>query len=382
MKQALIIVCMLILSISGIAAEMVKLSAENNSVQVISSSSTETILQFNISQFSQEKVVIDGSDWYHINLLKEGITQDKGFPQLPVFNRSIIIDNNARMKLEVYDVLYQDIALRVAPSKGIITRDIDPATVPYTFEKVYLGRDFYPNALAELSEPYILRDFRGITVKTVPFAYNPETQTLRIFTSYKVRVYQDGTDERNVLNTFSTTVSREFAPIYENHFVNWNTYRYTPVSDTFGKMLVICHTNYMSTILPYVNWKKQKGIETELIQWSTIGTTAANLQTYIQDRYNADTSIAYIQIVGDAPQVPSLSSGGGGSDPSFSLVAGGDNYPDIFIGRFSAEIHTKPCRSRVSALFNSGPIPRLIVRYLIFPLHLGQRTGTTRNRMK
>ncbi len=28
---------------------------------------------------------------------------------------------------------------------------------------------------------------------------------------------------------------------------------------------------------------------------------------------------------------------GGGSDPSFSLVAGSDNYPDIFIGRFSAQ---------------------------------------------
>ncbi|HQL14115.1 MAG TPA: C25 family cysteine peptidase, partial [Candidatus Cloacimonadota bacterium] len=32
-----------------------------------------------------------------------------------------------------------------------------------------------------------------------------------------------------------------------------------------------------------------------------------------------------------------LTHNNGGSDPSFSLVAGSDNYPDIFIGRFSAE---------------------------------------------
>ncbi|MDZ4121652.1 MAG: C25 family cysteine peptidase, partial [Candidatus Cloacimonadaceae bacterium] len=125
--------------------------------------------------------------------------------------------------------------------------------------------------------------------------------------------------------------------IYENQFANYNTFRYTPVDDSFGKLLVICHSSFMTDILPYVNWKKQRGIETELINFSTIGTTAAQLQTYIQNRYNADNSITYIQLVGDAPQIPSLSSGGGGADPIFALVAGGDNYPDIFVGRFSAE---------------------------------------------
>jgi agmatine/peptidylarginine deiminase len=44
-----------------------------------------------------------------------------------------------------------------------------------------------------------------------------------------------------------------------------------------------------------------------------------------------------VQLVGDAPQIPTLSYSGGGSDPGFSLVAGSDNYPDIFIGRFSAQ---------------------------------------------
>ncbi|MDZ4183190.1 MAG: C25 family cysteine peptidase, partial [Candidatus Cloacimonadaceae bacterium] len=272
-----------------------------------------------------------------IELPGEGITQDKGLPQLPVFNRSIIIGNTSLMKLQVYDVEYTDVAMPVAPSKGVITRDIDPATVAYTFDKIYQGKDFYPANIAQLSQPYVMRDFRGITVQTVPFAYNPDTRMLRVYTAYKIRVFADGIDMLNTLPGSRTSISRAFLPIYENHFLNYQSFRYVPVSDSFGKLLVICHTNYMSTILPWVNWKKQKGIETELVQWSTIGTTAAQLQTYIQNRYNADNTIAYVQIVGDAPQIPSLSSGGGGSDPSFSLVAGGDNYPDIFIGRFSAE---------------------------------------------
>jgi len=45
----------------------------------------------------------------------------------------------------------------------------------------------------------------------------------------------------------------------------------------------------------------------------------------------------FVLLVGDAAQVPSLSAYGGSSDPSYALVAGSDNYADIFVGRFSAE---------------------------------------------
>lgn len=337
MKRVLVMLCLLLFIAIANSSETIRLEMGNNSLSVISSNDSENILQYKISEFEHSPVSISGQEYSHIRLSGEGITQDKGYPELPVFNRSIVIANNSLQKLEIYDVQYQDMRLAIAPSKGIITRNIDPETVPYSFELVYQSDKFYPAQMAELSDPYILRDFRGITIKTSPFAYNPATQTLRIYTSYKIRVYADGTDRVNTLSRSQNGFSREFAPIYENHFVNWQNQRYTSVSDAFGKMLVICHTNYLSQIAPYVNWKKQKGINTELVEWSTIGTTAAQLQTYIQNRYNTDNTIAYIQLVGDAPQIPTLSSGGGGSDPTFALVAGTDNYPDIFIGRFSAE---------------------------------------------
>ncbi len=320
-----------------LAAEPVRLSDGDNTVSVLSSTPTETILQFNVSHFEKTAVQIAGNTWYHVTLPSEGISQELGAPELPVCNRSVIIPDQSLMRIEVLDVQFHDLELPVAPSRGIITRDQDPASIPYTFGAAYTSDSFIPANIADLSEPYILRDFRGITLQTSPLAYNPANKTLRVYTSYKVRIYSAGLDSRNTLNLPRGAISRDFSPLYENHFANWYSYRYTPVSDAFGKLLVICHTNYMSAILPWVNWKKQKGIETELVEWSTIGTTAAQLQTYIQNRYNADNTLAYVQIVGDAPQIPSLTSGGGGSDPSFSLVAGSDNYPDIFIGRFSAQ---------------------------------------------
>lgn len=318
-------------------AETITIGTGENKLSLLSASESETIIQYQMGLFETETVKINGQDWVHPTLPKEGITQEKGFPQLPVLNRSIVIPNTADISIEVYDVSYQDFHLKVAPSKGVITRDVNPATIPYTFDPIYKADEFYPQRIASLSEPYILKDYRGITLLTTPFAYNPISQTLRVYTSFKIRAITAGFNSQNAILHQRTEVSRAFIPIYESHFINWERYRYTPVNDSFGKMLVICHSDFSDTILPYVNWKRQKGIETELIEWSSIGSTAAQLKTYIQNRYNSDSSISFIQIVGDAPQIPSLTSGGGGSDPSFSLVAGNDNYPDIFIGRFSAQ---------------------------------------------
>ncbi|MCD8479016.1 MAG: C25 family cysteine peptidase [Candidatus Cloacimonetes bacterium] len=280
---------------------------------------------------------IGGQTWHHISLPQEGITQDKGDPELPVYNRSIIIDGNARMKLEVYDLKFTDIKLAIAPSKGVITRDIDPASVPYEFSSVYQSNRFFPEVVADLSEPYILRDFRGITVKNHSLCLSGRHSDLARLHLIQSKSLQRWHRHCEYPEPEQGQRFPLFFTLYQNHFVNWPGYRYTPVDDSYGKLLVVCHSSFMTAIQPWVNWKRQKGIETELVEWSTIGTTATQLQTYIQNKYNQDNSLTFVQLVGDAPQIPSLSSGGGGSDPTFSLVAGSDNYPDIFIGRFSAE---------------------------------------------
>ena len=337
MKKLVILSGLFLLLSFSLSAELLAEGNSKNSIILLSDNDKETILEYRISEFEKNKITIEGEDWYQIRLPKEGITQDKGFPELPVLNRSIIIPDQALMAIEVFDIEFKDYPIKVAPSKGVITRDIDPAKVPYTFGNVYQEPFYYPNTIANLSEPYILRDFRGITVLTNPCAYNPVTGILRVYTYFKVRVYNKGTDSVNTFNRSRISISRSFYTLYENHFLNWNSYRYTPVDDSYGKLLVICPTNFLSQIAPYINWKRQKGIDTELVEFSTIGTTANQLKTYIQNHYNTDNSLTFVQLVGDAPQIPTLSYSGGGSDPSFSLVAGSDNYPDIFIGRFSAQ---------------------------------------------
>jgi hypothetical protein len=325
----------LMFMVAWLAAETVQTGAGINSAEVLSSSPSETVLHFQVGSYEKTKLEIEGEDWYEISLPKEGRLLKAGLPELPVFNRSIIIDDQALMKVEVFDIQYVDTVLPIAPSKGDLTRDIDPSTVPFRFDPLYNEDKFWPEEVATLSEPYIMRDFRGIVVRTAPFAYNPATNTLRTYISYKVRVYAQGSDTVNVLTKTRTEISREFVSIYENHFLNWDSYRYVSVSDNFGRLLIIYYDDFYNDILPYYQWKRQKGIVTYLVPMSDVGTTATDVQTFIQTYYTS-YSIDFVQLVGDAAQIPTLIVGGGGSDPSYALVAGGDNYPDIFIGRFSS----------------------------------------------
>ncbi|MBM3318884.1 MAG: gingipain R, partial [Candidatus Eisenbacteria bacterium] len=72
----------------------------------------------------------------------------------------------------------------------------------------------------------------------------------------------------------------------------------------------------------------------KLVDLSTVGSTSAQIKAYIENEYHTN-GIAYVLLVGDAAQVPTIAFQGG-SDPSYSLITP-DNYPDLFVGRLSAE---------------------------------------------
>ena len=90
----------------------------------------------------------------------------------------------------------------------------------------------------------------------------------------------------------------------------------------------------MTAMTDFINWKKTIGIAVEMVDVATLGNAAA-IKTYIANYYNTH-NLAYVLLVGDAAQVPSSYSGGD-SDNNYTYIVGGDHYPDIFIGRFSAE---------------------------------------------
>lgn len=341
-RASLAVLAILLVTVPMASAEVVTLDAsvEGVSVDVIESSAQRTVIEYDVGTFTTSSVEIRGETYKTVALEGESNTYARGLPELPDVARSIVIPDDAEMFVRVLSSHHVDIpGVRVAPSKGVITRNIDPATVRYSFDSVYDGDAWYPSELAYAREPYIMRDVRGVVVVVNPFRYNPATETLRVYDRIVIEVAPVGPGKANVLtHRPGAGVVDEFKRIYERHFLNYasvESFRYSPV-DEVGKMLVICYDSFMTNMQPFVDWKNQMGVPCEMVSVTTAGSSASNIQTYIQNYYDTN-GLAFVLLVGDAAQVPSLSAAGGASDPSYSLVAGGDSYPDIFVGRFSAE---------------------------------------------
>ena len=128
-------------------------------------------------------------------------------------------------------------------------------------------------------------------------------------------------------------MDRQFSGVYENHFLNYaQDTRYAPLEED-GSLLIIAYRAYAASMLPLVEWKNQKGLADRMVTLSETGSTYSQIFSYIQNEYQT-TDLAYVLLVGDGQHVPKY---GSDSDPAYSLLAGTDSYPEIFVGRFSAE---------------------------------------------
>jgi uncharacterized repeat protein (TIGR01451 family) len=335
MKKLILLALLMTLSIL-LFAEQYTVGFNQNEVNVVSTGSQETVLEMTLGHFNREAVRINNDEYWALDLKKEGFSMEPGMPQLPYITRSIIIPGTARMTVQVLESEYTEIVMPVAPSKGNLTRDINPDDIPYTFDSFYQGDGFYPTVQAELSEPFIIRDYRGITVYMKPFVYYPATKTLRIYTRMLLSVTNSGTDNVNIMATPKSSGSMWFDNIYQGLFLNYNQAKY-PVLEEQGRILIVTNSMFNTSLQPYIEWKRQKGFVVNVVDIAAVGPTATQLKTYIQSQYDLNNGLMFVQIMGDHAQVPSLTSGGGASDPSFALLAGADSYPDIFVGRFSAQ---------------------------------------------
>ena len=281
---------------------------------------------------------------------------EKGSPELFYMTASFIIPDTGDSELEISYGRYRDYEnIEIAPSKGNFSRSIDPNTVPYEKGEVYKIDEFFPGILAELREPFIMRDFRGQSVDVYPLQYNPVTKILRVYSEITVTVHNTSAVGMREFtdNKRHKTIDPEFHAIYGNLFINHTGVikeRGYPTGEE-GEILIICHGPFMDAMQPYVDWKRTIGRKTTIVNVADVGSlTAANIWTYIKNYYdNPNNNLAYVLLVGDMAQIPARTyNSSAHSNPSLCVsdnyfgqlsgtVTSPSTYMDILIGRMSSE---------------------------------------------
>jgi gingipain R len=300
------------------------------------------VVEFHFDAYKSETVRIGDEEFQRLWIPGEAVNLDAGAPDLPHVARSVIVPDDAAMAITVLSSVHEDSFAKIAPSKGNLLRTVDPSTVPYEFGVAYTRDELYPRVIATLGDPYIMRDHRGVTVRLHPVQYNPVSKVLRSYSRLTVEIAKKGRSSTNVLERRNGVRKggRVWDGIYQAHFLNTGGEARAGSYDARaedGSMLVICHDPWIPNMAPFVAHKSRHGISTTLVGVSTIGNNATAIHDYIRDAYHA-TDLAYVLLVGDIDQVASPSASGGASDPTYSKLSGDDDYPEILVGRFSANL--------------------------------------------
>ena len=145
MRKPIIFLTLLLLLGISLSAEQITVSQHSNGIRLLQGAQDNMVLELTLGHFESEPVLIDGNTWHNLYLKKAGLTLEAGYPQLPVLAGSVIIPNTARMELSLLESEYVELQMPVAPSKGNLTRDIDPDSVPYSFADFYSGTGSYPS---------------------------------------------------------------------------------------------------------------------------------------------------------------------------------------------------------------------------------------------
>ncbi|MCK4606964.1 MAG: hypothetical protein KAU35_06685 [candidate division Zixibacteria bacterium] len=345
MRYILLIIASLIVACAAFATERIELTENVDDVAVFVEESNElrTVVRFEIGAFSREAVDLSGEVYYTLICGREAVLLNEKQPALPRICRRIIVPDDVGLRLNVLDAEYVDYpGMPVVPSKGNLMRSTAPApeNVPYEFGEVYNTAEWYPAELARIREPFIMRDIRGTVIELNAFQYHPARQTLRVYTSVTVEVVSDGPGTVNVIERSRRPRAGvpDFDGMYSDGLINygeWGVERLVPVSE-HGDMLIITYDAFHDAMLPLVDWKRQKGIPTTIMDISSIGNSSAVIKTFIRDFYDS-TNLVFVLLVGDATQMATPFTSKGAADPTYALVDGNDGYPDILVGRFSAE---------------------------------------------
>ena len=257
---------------------------------------------------------------------------EAGAPELLQTAFSLIVPDNSHPTAEVVESDYSVVqGFELAPSKGKLYRNVNPDGVAYVKGGSYFEDRFQKDNVVTVGETYRLRDYSGVALHLYPFAYNPVSKQLKVFTSVTVRVRYNSRDRIG----HPDRMARCFDDIYAHHFLNYNAVKSTPLQED-GDMLIIAPDNFCAAMQPYADWKVRNGYRAEIVPLSVTGGSSSAIKNYILQYYNSH-NLVYVVIVGDDQQFPTISAGGNISDNYYGELVGGDKYPDVIIGKISAE---------------------------------------------
>ena len=345
----------LVLSIalsSTVSATDIKLTDTGNQLTITEKTLTEFTFINHLSDIQTMNVKTNVGDFVKLIVSGYGESAKKGNAELPVLEELINIPLGSEISVKIINKEEKIISLSdygiynlIFPSQPSISKGDNAEDVPFYFnEEYYVNNDFYAHKLITTEYLGKMRGQQLARISIAPFQYNPVTNELKVITKMEVKIIFKNIDFEGHKTNKQKYYSAEFEHLYKS-CLNYMPMQENDVITTYPvKYIIVSDPDFKSALQPLVQWKTKKGFHVveSYTNDPVVGNTTASIHAYLKDMYdNPADGIAptYVLFVGDDGQVPSFDNGNHLSDMYFcEFDGGGDFYPEMYYGRFSATI--------------------------------------------
>ena len=304
-----------------------------------------------IGDFWTESLVKNNMNFQRLHIQGGGHTADYGLPELPVMSFYVAVPQGAEVELTYTTSDYSEMnSFEIYPAQPPQPETGGYDDPPFVMDNEFYSSDsFYPDQLLQTGSMIDIRGLQILPISIYPYSYNSATKIIRKYNIFDINIKFIGGTGVFIPERLR---SIHFQPIYDSFLINSeNVERATPNNPgqtsrlDRADLLIVVYDDFYQEILPLAEWRHQTGLETQIIKWSTIGTTAADLRNYMENAYDTwELPPSYLLIVGDADHIPvnyinTHPYGGGqtGTDLWYAAMGAQDYFPDMHTGRISVD---------------------------------------------
>ncbi len=291
-------------------------------------------------------VTLDGQTFATLSVDGLLSSTQVGKPSLPTFTSLIEVPLCGGFDIRVSDARFDTIdapALPLAPVQTPRAKS-DTKRYPLDIDRALYSRDaFYSEPLAQAEAVGVARDRNLARLQFSPVSYNPVSRKLVVCRQATLTVVYRDADAKGSMSLYE----RYHTPAFSPNASTLNKLYTKEVNNTVPvRYLIVSHSMFRGQLDSLVQWKQRKGymVDVAYTDSSAVGTSTNSIQAFLRSQYTNATATmpapTYVLLVGDAGQIPVFSSDEVEThvtDLYYLTWTAGDNIPDAYCGRFSAE---------------------------------------------
>ena len=323
----------------------IPLNATANNFKVIDKSSQNLTVKTSIAAlyFSQKET--QNGDFTLLETQGLIKTFDVGNPNLAVVSKLIEVPQDAEVVIniisydeEIINLSDYGINNRIIPAQASISKSEDLNEVSFVInENVYNKDEFFANEIAIYEESGMLRATRLGRLQISPIQYNPVKNQIRVLNNLVVEILFVGANMQKTKDLKEKYASPYFDYMLERQIINYeNNTSKELITKIPIEMAIVSDRMFESQLQPFIEWKELKGFNITVGYTDEVGSSAYTIKIWLQSLYEGDNPPSFVLFVGDVQQIPAWNCGDHVSDLRMCEYTG-DNLPEVFYGRFSAQ---------------------------------------------